>query len=64
MSKCRNCGSCMKGKSAGGSGIWCVLFGIMINRKHDGCRYYSVKDEGNATTGNSADASAKEAAAG
>lgn len=33
-----NCGNCRNGRKAGGDGIWCRLFGIMINCRHEGCK--------------------------
>lgn len=61
----KNCGNCLKGKRACRNGVYCRLFGIMINEKHEGCKYYKEKDEGNGTTTgdrNELDASAAQAA--
>ena len=61
----KNCGNCMKGKKACRNGVYCRLFGFMINERHEGCKYHKEKDEGNdtATTDrNSVDATASQTA--
>ena len=42
----KNCGSCRHGKPHGWAEVWCRLFGIMVTRKHEGCKYhgYGGKD--------------------
>ena len=50
------CKWCQNGKTKTSGYVYCLLFGIMINHKHQGCKYFKEKDEGNATdrTGNQA----------
>ena len=38
------CGGCVNGRRAGGDGIWCRLFGIMIRRGHEGCKSFDGGD--------------------
>jgi len=35
-----NCGGCRNGRKNSANGIWCLLFGIMVNRNHEGCKYH------------------------
>lgn len=42
------CGNCREARESGREGIYCRLYGILILRRHDGCRYHSKKEgEGN-----------------
>ena len=40
----KKCGTCVCGRRAGRDGIWCLMFGIMINRNHGGCRAWDGGD--------------------
>ena len=42
----KNCENCPNGKPHGWAEVWCRLFGIMVTRKHEGCKYhgYGGKD--------------------
>ena len=44
---CRECGNSKKGS---GNGIYCLMFGIMMRDGHEGCKYFTGKEEGNDTT--------------
>lgn len=47
-----NCGVCGNSRKNSENGVYCALFGIMIHRRHQGCRYFREKDEGNDTDRN------------
>ena len=46
----RNCTNCLNGKQVSEKSVYCLLFGIMIRAKHEGCKYHR-EDEGNDTAG-------------
>jgi len=46
----KNCGNCVCAKPNGRDGAYCRMFGIMIYKEHDGCRYHKGKEDvGNDT---------------
>ena len=59
-----NCGNCGHSKKNSRDGVYCLMFGIMVNRRHEGCRYYKEKEDVGNDTGNrnELDAAAAEAA--
>ena len=43
------CADCGYSKKNSRDGVYCRMFGIMINRKHEGCRYHRERVVGNDT---------------
>jgi len=39
-----NCGKCENAKRNSRESVYCLLFGIMINRNHRGCKYHREGD--------------------
>ena len=44
-----NCGNCGSSKKNSQDGVYCLLFGIMIRGKHEGCKYHRGKSGANDT---------------
>lgn len=47
------CGGCANSRINSEEGVYCRLFGIMIHRKHEGCKYHTGGTGANGTTGES-----------
>ena len=44
------CGECKNSRRNSRDGVYCRMFGIMIHKDHDGCRYHNERNnEGNDT---------------
>jgi len=43
MDPVKRCEGCEHSRKNSRDGIWCVLFGIMVHRAHEGCRYHREK---------------------
>lgn len=41
----KRCDNCANGRPSGRDGVWCLFYGIMINRLHEGCRAHRGGEE-------------------
>lgn len=44
------CGGCANSRRNSEEGVYCRLFGIMIHRNHEGCKYHRKGAEEDGTT--------------
>lgn len=39
------CGECANARKNSRDGVFCLLYGILIYAKHEGCKYHEMRDK-------------------